>query len=148
MLSRLREGDSVTVLSFDRLARSVKQLLSLSERFEEMGVDLISLKENVDTTPQGKLVFQIFSAIAEFQRSIIKEAQREGIESAKAKGKIKGRPRVDSEKIEAALNLYRNKQMSVREIERTIGISRGTLYKAIREKGIVRGQESACKERS
>lgn len=149
MLSRLREGDSATVLSFDRLARSTKQLLSLSERFEEMDVDLISLKENVDTTtPQGKLVFRTFSAIAEFQRSIIKEAQREGIESAKAKGKIKGRPRVDPEKIEAALNLYRNKQMSVREIERTIGISRGTLYKTIREKGIVRGRESACKERS
>lgn len=100
-----------------------------------MGVDLISLKESVDTTtPQGKLVFQIFSAIAEFQRSIIKEAQREGIEAAKAKGKIKGRPRVSQEKLEAALSLYDNKQMSVREIERTIGISRGTLYKAIRER--------------
>lgn len=133
MLSRLREGDSVTVLSFDRLARSTKQLLSISEQLETMGVDLISLKESVDTTtPQGKLVFQIFSAIAEFQRSIIKEAQREGIEAAKAKDKIKGRPRVSQEKLEAALNLYDNKQMSVREIERTIGISRGTLYKAIK----------------
>lgn len=137
MLSRLREGDSVTVLSFDRLARSTKQLLSISEQLETMGVDLISLKESVDTTtPQGKLVFQIFSAIAEFQRSIIKEAQREGIEAAKAKGKIKGRPRVSQEKLEAALSLYDSKQMSVREIERTIGISRGTLYKAIRERSV------------
>lgn len=100
-----------------------------------MSVDLISLKESVDTTtPQGKLVFQIFSAMAKFQRSIIKEAQREGIEAAKAKGKIKGRPRVSKEKLEAALNLYDSKQMSVREIERTVGISRGTLYKAIRER--------------
>lgn len=141
LISRLREGDSVTVLSFDRLARSTKQLLALSEQFDSMGVDLISVKENIDTTtPQGKLVFSIFASIAEFQRSIIKETQREGIEAAKAKGKIKGRPRVSKEKLEAALSLYENKQMSVREIERTIGISRGTLYKAIREKGIERNE--------
>lgn len=135
VLSHLRKGDSLTVLSFDRLARSTKQLISIAELLEEKGVDLISLKENINTTtPQGKLVFQVFAAIAEFQRSIIKEAQREGIEAAKAKGKIKGRPRVNKEKLEAALSLYLNKQMSVREIERTIGISRGTLYKAIRSR--------------
>ena len=139
VLSHLREGDSLMVLSFDRLARSTKQLISIAELLEEKGVDLISLKENINTTtPQGKLVFQVFAAIAEFQRSIIKEAQREGIEAAKAKGKIKGRPRVNKEKLEAAINLYLNKQMSVREIERTIGISRGTLYKEIKTRNIYR----------
>ena len=139
VLSHLRKGDSLMVLSFDRLARSTKQLISIAELLEEKGVDLISLKENINTTtPQGKLVFQVFAAIAEFQRSIIKEAQREGIEAAKAKGKIKGRPRVNKEKLEAAINLYLNKQMSVREIERTIGISRGTLYKEIKTRNIYR----------
>lgn len=132
MISRLREGDSVTVLSFDRLARSTKQLLSLSEQFEEMGVDLISVKEQIDTsTPQGKFFFTVSSAIAEFQRAIIKETQAEGIAIAKAKGKMKGRPRVDQDKLESALILYESGEKSVKEIAEVTGISRATLYRNI-----------------
>lgn len=142
LLSRLREGDSVTVLSFDRLARSTKQLLALSERLNAMGVDLISIKENIDTTsPQGKLIFSILASIAEFQRSIIKEAQREGIESAKKRGKMTGRPRVKKETLDIAITLYLN-GTSVREIERTVSISRGTLYKELKRRGITRNDNN------
>ena len=139
LLSRLRKGDSVTVVSFDRLARSTKQLFEISEQLEEMGVDLISLKENVDTsTPQGKLVFQIFASISEFQRNIIRENQREGIEIAKRDGKMKGRPKVSKDKLDAAISLYVNSDTSVRQIEKTIGISRGTLYKELKARGLSR----------
>lgn len=142
LLSRLREGDSVTVLSFDRLARSTKQLLALSEKLNAMGVDLISIKENIDTTsPQGKLIFSILASIAEFQRSIIKEAQREGIESAKKRGKMTGRPRVKKETLDVAITLYLN-GTSVREIERTVSISRGTLYKELKRRGITRNDNN------
>lgn len=146
LLSRLREGDSVTVLSFDRLARSTKQLLALSEKLDAMGVDLISIKENVDTTsPQGKLIFSILASIAEFQRSIIKEAQREGIESAKKRGKMTGRPRVKKETLDVAITLYLN-GTSVREIERTVSISRGTLYKELKRRGITRNDSNTVIE--
>lgn len=80
MLGKLREGDTVAVVSFDRLARSTKQLLSLAEQFEDMGVNLVSLHEQIDTrSAQGKLFFTISAAFAEFERSIIKQRQAEGL---------------------------------------------------------------------
>lgn len=146
LLSRLREGDSVTVLSFDRLARSTKQLLALSEKLNAMGVDLISIKENIDTTsPQGKLIFSILASIAEFQRSIIKEAQREGIEAAKKRGKTFGRPKVKNETLDAAIALYLN-GTSVRDIEKTVSISRGTLYKELKRRGVSRNDSNTVIE--
>lgn len=146
LLSRLREGDSVTVLSFDRLARSTKQLLALSEKLNAMGVDLISIKENIDTTsPQGKLIFSILASIAEFQRSIIKEAQREGIEAAKKRGKMNGRPKVKKETLDAAIALYLN-GTSVRDIEKTVSISRGTLYKELKKRGVSRNDSNTVIE--
>lgn len=133
LLSRLREGDSVTVASFDRLARSTRQLLELSDTFSSLGVDLVSLKESIDTsTPQGKLFFTVSAAFAEFERSIIKERQAEGIAAAKAKrGKCGGRPRADREKVEAAIALYRSGSLSAAKAAKVAGISRATLYRAL-----------------
>lgn len=140
LLSRLREGDSVTVLSFDRLARSTKQLLSISEQLESLGVDLVSLKENIDTSsPQGKLFFTVSSAFAEFERAMIKERQAEGIAIAKAKrGQCGGRPKVRQEKLEAAIALYQNNEMSGSKIAEVTGVSRATLYRELDKRGIVR----------
>lgn len=140
LLSRLREGDSVTVLSFDRLARSTKQLLSISEKLESLGVDLVSLKESIDTSsPQGKLFFTITSAFAEFERAMIKERQAEGIAIAKAKrGQCGGRPKVAQEKLEAAIALYQGGKMSSAKIAETTGVSRATLYRELEKRGIRR----------
>ena len=133
LLTHLRAGDSVTVLSFDRAARSTKQLIALAETLGNMGVDFISLKESIDTTtPQGKLFFTISAAFAEFERDMIKQRQAEGIAIAKANGKYRGKPPVDEAKLEAAMSLFRDREnngLSVREIAETTGVSRSTIYR-------------------
>lgn len=92
MLSFLREGDTFYVESFSRLSRSTRDLLSTVATLTERGVNLVSDKENFDTsTPQGKFVLTVFAALSEFERESILERQREGIEIAKAEGKYKGR---------------------------------------------------------
>lgn len=138
MLSRLREGDTVVILSFDRLARSTKQLLEYVETFNEMGVDLISLHERVDTTtPQGKLFFTVSAAFAEFERSIIKQRQAEGIAVAKEQGRMKGRPKVDPEKLEEAMALYGSGQYSVERIQAITGVSSATIYRELNKANAV-----------
>lgn len=138
MLSRLREGDTVVILSFDRLARSTKQLLEYVEMFNEMGVDLISLHERVDTTtPQGKLFFTVSAAFAEFERSIIKQRQAEGIAVAKEQGRMKGRPKVDPDKLEEAMALYGSGQYSVRRIQAITGVSSATIYRELNKANAV-----------
>lgn len=143
MLSRLRPEDTVVVLSFDRLARSLKQLLDLTERFESMGVNFVSLHENIDTTtPQGKLFFQLSSAIAEFQRSIINQAAEEGREAARAAGRnLGGRPRADIAKRDTAVLLY-EQGTPVSEIGRATGLSVPTIYRELERRGIPRSRHS------
>lgn len=139
MVDHLREGDTVVILSFDRLARSTKMLIEWAERFKAMGVDLISIKENIDTTtPQGKLFFTISAAFAEFERDMIKARQAEGIRIAKEQGRITGRPKVDQEKLEAAVSLYQSGDHSVKKIQEITGISRSTLYRELEKRSIRR----------
>lgn len=139
LIGTLREGDTLVIVSFDRLARSTSQLLSLTERFKESGVDLVSLKERIDTsTPQGKLFFTISAAFAEFERSIIKERQAEGIAVAKRKGVRFGRPPIDEEKMRAAVWAYRNTSESVADIAKNTGVNRSSLYRYLKENGIER----------
>lgn len=139
MLSRLRRGDTVVVSSFDRLARSTRQLLDLSERFEAGGVDLVSLHESIDTsTPQGRLFFTVSSAFAEFERAVIKERQREGIEIAKRKrGKCGGRTPSDPAKTDAAVTLYLAGK-TAREVSEATGVSRSVLYRELSKRGVSR----------
>lgn len=139
LLKYLREGDVLYISSFDRLARSTKDLLSLAEELESKGVSLVSLKENLDcTTPQGKLMFTMFAAFAEFERSIIKERQAEGIAIAKRDGRLTGRPRVDKEKLDIACTMYESGKYKMKEIEAATGISYGTIYRQINKLGIKR----------
>lgn len=142
LLSVLRSGDTVVVSSFDRLARSTKQLLELAERFDKEGVRLVSLKENLDTsTPQGKLFFTISAAFAEFERSLIQERREEGMAIAQEKGVRFGRPQSDEEKIEAAISLYLDGKLSVSSIAETCGVSRATIYNKLKARGISRGRK-------
>ena len=135
LLERLTEGDTVVVESLSRLGRSTKDLIWLMETFNSKGVNLISLKESIDTTiSTGKLLFTLMSAIAQFERDVIADRTREGLNSARARGRKGGRPRTDSEKLRKAIKLYNTQQYSLAEIEDMTGVKRSTLYRGIRSK--------------
>ena len=130
---KVRPGDTIIIESFSRLGRSTKDLIELVEYFENKGVKLISLKENFDTnTPQGKLMLTVFQAFSQFERDLIAQRTKEGLESARARGRKGGRPRVKDKNIKKALKLYNSKEYSISEIVEMAGISQATLYRYVR----------------
>jgi DNA invertase Pin-like site-specific DNA recombinase len=131
-LSHLREGDTLVVWRLDRLGRSLKHLIETVTILKEQGVAFRSLTENIDTaTATGNLVFQIFGALAEFERNLIKERTVAGLEAARARGRTGGRPRRNpaSGRVPLAKRLYRDRTISVPEILKTLNISKATLYR-------------------
>lgn len=133
MLSRLSEGDTVVIESLSRLGRSTHDLLNLLELFNSKGVNLVSLKERLDTTtPTGKFFYTIISAIAQFERDIIVDRTNEGLKAARARGRTGGRPKIDSDKIERAIKLYNSKEYTVKEIEEMTGVKKATLYRYLK----------------
>lgn len=142
MLSRLREGDEVYVTELARLGRSTKDLLDLADHFQEVGVELHSKKEAIDTsTPTGRLVFHIFASIAEFQRQIILENAAEGREAARKQGKPAGRPKANQDAIELALTLFQHDpSKSIKDICSIACISKSTLYRAAEKRGVSRAE--------
>ena len=132
MLDLLSDGDTVVIESLSRLGRSTKNLIELMEMFNEKGVNLVSLKESIDTTtPTGKLLFTLISAISQFERDCLTERTKEGLASARARGRKGGRPPVDDSAIGKAMRLYDSKEYTVSEITELTGISRSTLYRHI-----------------
>jgi DNA invertase Pin-like site-specific DNA recombinase len=124
-----RRFDAVAVWRFDRFARSVSHLLRALETFKALGIDLVSLSEQVDTsTPTGKMVFTGLGAVAELERSLIAERVRAGIRNARAKGKRLGRPRVavDASRIVA----LRAEGQSWSTVCREVGVSKGSAQRA------------------
>jgi len=135
MLDYVREGDTVFIHDFSRLARSTKDLLSIVEDLQVRGVRLVSNKENLDTsTPTGKLMLTMIAAINEFERMNLLERQREGIAIAKAEGKYKGRKArtIDTEFIET-YDLYKQRKLNKVQMAGRLNISRPTLDKLIAE---------------
>lgn len=131
---KLRPGDKVVVESFSRLGRSTKDLIDLVNYFEEHGIKLISHQENFDTTtPQGRLMMTVFQAFSQFERDLIVERTKEGLKSARARGRKGGRPSVNQKSITKAIKLYQSKEYSVKEIEEMTGISRATLYRYLNQ---------------
>jgi len=123
-----RRFDVVIVWRFDRFARSVSHLLRALEQFQSLGIDFVSLSENVDTsTPTGKMVFTVLGAVAELERSLIQERVKAGLRNAKAKGKKLGRPRadVDETKVEA----LRAAGASWRAVAEKLGVGVGTVHR-------------------
>lgn len=136
MLEFAREGDTVFVHDFSRLARSTADLLQIVEFLRRKGVHLVSNKENIDSsTPTGKLMLTMIGAINEFERQNLLERQREGIAIAKAQGKYKGRcpVRLDPARFEAAYARYKAREISKKEMARRLGVSRPTLDRLIAE---------------
>ncbi len=132
-LEYARKGDVIVVWKLDRLARSLKQLIETVEDLERRGIGFKSVTESIDTsTSGGKLIFHIFASLAEFERSIIRERTRAGLDAAKARGKIGGRPPKLSEKdIEVAKTILKNRDITVKEVADKMGISFATLYRYI-----------------
>src|ERR1700677_3042483 len=124
-----RRFDTVIVWRFDRFARSVSHLLRALENFKALGIEFVSLSEQVDTsTPTGKMVFTVLGAVAELERSLIAERVRAGLRNARAKGKRLGRPRVivDAARVAA----LRAQGRSWREITTEMAISKGSAQRA------------------
>ncbi len=125
-----RRFDAVVVWKFDRFARSVSHLLRALETFKALGIEFVSLSEQVDTsTPMGKMVFTVLGAVAELERSLIAERVRAGLRNARAKGKTLGRPRRRVDRAQVAR--LRASGQSWTNISKALGISRGTAERAV-----------------
>lgn len=134
MLEYIREDDTVYVEEFSRLGRSTADLLSIVQRIENTGAKFVSIKENFDTkTPAGKLQMTMMAAIAEFERDMILERQREGIALAKQAGKYKGRKRIRVPDIGRYYERYMTRQANKTQIASELGISRNTLDRLFAE---------------
>jgi DNA invertase Pin-like site-specific DNA recombinase len=146
-LKAIRPGDILVVWKLDRLGRSLKHLVTTVEDLRARGVGFRVLAGHgaqIDTTtPNGRLVFGIFAAMAEFERELIAERTRAGLAAARARGRKGGRPRkMDREAVKIAVSLMVNQSMSAAEIARRLGISATTLYAhvngdgSLKEKGL------------
>ena len=134
-LAQLRAGDTLVVWRLDRLGRSLKDLIARAEALRTQGVGLRSLNEAIDTeSSTGQLVFHIFGALAEFERALIRERTRAGLAAARARGRVGGRrKRLGEEQRRHAVELYRSRQRTVKEICALVGVSRSTLYAYVEE---------------
>lgn len=134
MLEMLREGDQVVVVKLDRISRSTKHLIELSELFDSKSVDFISLGDSIDTsTPMGRFFFRVMASIAELERDMIAERTKDGLKAARARGHMGGRPKVSDEAISKAIRMHKSGSFTVKEIIEATGISRSTLYRNLRQ---------------
>ena len=135
-LEYVRQNDVLVVWRLDRLGRSLKDLIDIVSQLDQRKIGFKSLTENIDTTTSGgKLIFHIFGALAEFERNLIKERTNAGLTAARTRGIKGGRPKLLTDrKVEMAKQLYTDKKNSVEEICKTLGISRMTLWRYVREK--------------
>lgn len=142
MLDAVREGDTLVIDSFSRLSRSTKDLLDTVERLTALGVNIISLKEQLDTTTAtGKMMLTMLSALSQFERDLIAERTRDGLKAAKARGRNGGRPTAGSAKDKAtAIALYEANTMTNAEIAKQVGVSVATLGRWIAEHKASKGE--------
>ncbi len=139
-LSHLRKGDTLVVWRLDRLGRSLKHLIETLTGLHEKGIEFKSLTENIDTsTPTGMLMFHLIGALAEFERNLIRERTNAGLEAARARGHMGGRPKVgETETKRMARKLYADKSNTVKDICKSLRISKATLYRYVHENRPVR----------
>lgn len=133
VLEYVREGDVLVVWRLDRLGRSLAHLIEVVRKLQDRGVGFRSLQEAMDTTTAGgQLIFHIFGALAEFERALIRERTNAGLASARARGRVGGRPRrLTPEQVHMARQLMTAGESSVAEIAEALHVSRATLYRAL-----------------
>jgi DNA invertase Pin-like site-specific DNA recombinase len=134
-LAFTRKGDTLVVWKLDRLGRSLRHLVETLATLRDRGVGFRSLQESIDTTTSGgKLVFHVFAALAEFERDLIRERTRAGLDAARARGKRGGRRlKLDDKKRAQALTLHNDKSNTIDDICRTLRVGRSTLYRYLAE---------------
>jgi DNA invertase Pin-like site-specific DNA recombinase len=134
-LETLQEGDILLVWRLDRLGRSMPHLVTLVEELRQRGVGFRSICDGAidTTTASGELVFNIFSALAQFERRLMQERTRAGLSAARVRGRLGGRPRLDvhDPRVQMAKALYKDKHHEIKDICRTLQISRSTLYRYV-----------------
>ena len=132
-ISYMRAGDSLVVWKLDRLARSLPQLIETVAHLEAQGIGFRSLTEAVDTTSAGgKLIFHIFGALAEFERSVIRERTQAGLKAARDRGRKGGRPpALSPADLAAARALLSDPEITVAEVAKRLQVSPATLYRAL-----------------
>ena len=144
MLKDARPKDVIVIWKLDRLGRSLKHLVDLVAELNERKIGLKSLNDPIDTTTaQGRLVFNIFASLAEFEREIIRERTNAGLAAARARGRTGGRKPGLSEEAKKKARIaesYYNEKMPVAEIAKSLSISKATLYKYLRFRGVKIGQ--------
>ena len=148
LLEHLRKGDVVVVWKLDRLARSLKDLVSLVNQIQEKGASFQSVNDQIDTTSaHGKFTFHIFASLAEFERDIIRERTKAGLAAARARGRVGGRPKGLSKKAQhkamLAKQLYLERDFSISEICEQLSISKGTLYNYLHRQGVDVGRKTS-----
>lgn len=135
-LAYIRSGDTFVVWKLDRLGRSLQHLIATLGGLQEHSIEFVSLTEKIDTTtPGGKLIFHVMGALAEFERDLIRERTNAGLAAARARGKVGGRPRKlkTNGKVALARRMFADKNNSIQEICSTLGISRATMYRYVKE---------------
>ncbi len=151
MIENLRAGDVLVIWKLDRLGRSLNHLIAVVNELMERGVGLKSIKDPIDTTtPQGRLSFNLFASLAEFERDLIRERTQAGLSAARARGRRGGRPKGMPKKAEptacAAETLYLAGELSVQQIADKLGISKSTLYSYLRHRGVEIGAYKSSKK--
>ncbi|WP_281274480.1 recombinase family protein [Mesobacillus subterraneus] len=138
LMKVLRAGNQVLVYKLDRIGRSMKELIDIMNMFKELGVQFTSLNDKgMDTTtPDGKLIFHIMAAFAEFERDIISQRTKSSLKSARARGRVGGRPKKDEEALKEAITLYKSQEYSLSQIKTRTGVSHTTLYYYMKKMGI------------
>ena len=141
VLETLRAGDVLVIWKLDRLGRSLTHLLTIVTDLMTRQVGLKSLNDPIDTTtPQGRLIFNLFASLAEFEREVIRERTQAGLSAARARGRLGGRPKGLPRKAEAtayaAETLYREGRLSAQDIADKLHISKSTLYAYLRARGV------------
>lgn len=141
LMSQIRKDDIVVVYKLDRLGRSLKHLLEVVAQLNEKKVGIQSINDAIDTTtPQGRLFFNVSACFAEFERDLIRERTKAGLEAARARGRKGGRRQGMSKEAEQkailAENYYKEGKMGVNQIATEIGISKMTLYKYLRHRKV------------
>jgi DNA invertase Pin-like site-specific DNA recombinase len=130
-LDYMRPGDTLVIWKLDRLARSLKQLIETVEALSARDIGLRSLTEAIDTTTAGgRLIFHVFGALAEFERGVIRERTRAGLEAARARGRVGGRPpALSADDLAVAKALLRDPGITVEQAAKRLGVAPSTLYR-------------------
>ena len=134
-LEFMREGDTLVVWKLDRLGRSLKHLIDVINRLNDNKMYFKSVQESIDTASSGgKLIFHVFGALAEFERDMIRERTLAGIEAAKQRGRIGGRPKkLDEKMVEFARSMLDDKSNTVTDVCKALGITKSTLYRYLKK---------------